>query len=186
MPSWYLAKVLSSRVASPPSILARPSSKCNHAGTDRFYDVEIRETRGGGEREDRYPKTRKPNKARDYRACMPPAPRSRIVIRNFTPPPEGKGVLVVAEGQPVAVFNLSGTLFAVGAQCSHQGGPLVDGELSEHRIECPWHGSVFDIETGKVLRGPAETPVAAYRAYMDKEGLILEPRPFDSGVPAGH
>jgi len=117
---------------------------------------------------------------------MQSAPRSRIVIKGFSPPPDGKSVQVDADGKPVVVFNIRGSLFAIGAQCSHQGGPLDEGALSEHRVECPWHGSVFDIETGKVLRGPAETPVAAYRAFMDKEGLVLEPRPFDSGVPAGH
>jgi nitrite reductase/ring-hydroxylating ferredoxin subunit len=117
---------------------------------------------------------------------MPPASGSRIVIPGFTPPPEGKSVRVDANGHAVAVFNVRGSLFALGAECSHQSGPLDEGDLSEHRIECPWHGSVFDIETGKVLRGPAETPVAAYRAFMDKEGLVLEPRPFDSGVPTGH
>jgi glycine betaine catabolism B len=117
---------------------------------------------------------------------MQPGPRARIVIKGFTPPPDGKSVQVDVDGQPVAVFNVRGSLFAIGAMCSHQGGPLDEGELSEHRVECPWHGSVFDIETGKVLRGPAETSVAAYRAFMDKEGLVLEPRPIDSGVPAGH
>jgi len=117
---------------------------------------------------------------------MQPVHPSRILIKGFVPPPEGKSVQVNADGQPVAVFNVRGSLFAISSLCSHQGGPLEDGELSEHRVECPWHGSVFDIETGKVLRGPAVAPVAAYRAFMDKEGLVLEPRPFDSGVPAGH
>jgi len=93
---------------------------------------------------------------------------------------------VEAEGRSVAVFNVRGSLYAIGADCSHQGGPLNEGELDEHRVECPWHGSVFDIETGKVLRGPAESPVEAYRAFMDQDGLVLEPRPFGSGVPAGH
>jgi nitrite reductase/ring-hydroxylating ferredoxin subunit len=117
---------------------------------------------------------------------MPPALPTRILIKGFTPPPEGKGIQVEAAGAPVVVFNVGGSLFAIAAQCTHLGGPLVEGDVSEHRVECPWHGSVFDMETGKVLRGPAETPVQAYRAFMDKEGLVLEPRPFDSGVPAGH
>ncbi len=117
---------------------------------------------------------------------MQPGPRSRVLIRGFTPPPEGKVAQVDADGEPVAVFNVRGSLFAIGAICSHQGGPLEEGELTEHRVECPWHGSVFDVETGKVLRGPAEAPVRAYRAFMDKEGLVLELRALDSGVPAGH
>lgn len=110
----------------------------------------------------------------------------RIVIKGFVPPPEGKRARVEADGQSVVVFNIRGTLFAIGADCSHQGGPLDEGELTEHRVECPWHGSVFDVETGRVLRGPADSPVVAYRAFMDTEGLVLEPRLFGSGVPAGH
>ena len=117
---------------------------------------------------------------------MQPARRSRILVKGFTPPPEGKSVQVDADGEPVAVFNVRGTLFAIGAICTHLGGPLNEGELSGNRVECPWHGSVFDIETGKALRGPAETSVMAYRAFMDKDDLVLEPRMFDSGVPAGH
>jgi nitrite reductase/ring-hydroxylating ferredoxin subunit len=111
---------------------------------------------------------------------------SRVVIKGFTPPPEGKGVRVEAGGKAVAVFNVGGALFAIGAECTHVQGPLDEGTVTEHRVECPWHGSVFDIETGKVLRGPARAPVVAYRAFMDSEGLVLEPRPLDAGVPTGH
>lgn len=117
---------------------------------------------------------------------MEPPSQRRIVVKGFVPPPDGKRVRVEAEGQSVAVFNIRGVLFAIGADCSHQGGPLDEGDVEEHRVECPWHGSVFDIETGRVLRGPADAPVMAYRAFMDKDGLVLEPRPFGSGVPAGH
>lgn len=117
---------------------------------------------------------------------MQPSKPSRIVIKGFVPPPEGKSTRVNADGRAVAVFNMRGSLFAIGANCTHVGGPLDQGRLEDHRVECPWHGSVFDIETGKVLRGPAKTPEVAYRAFMEAEGLVLEPRPFDSGVPAGH
>ncbi len=117
---------------------------------------------------------------------MPPATPSRILIKGFTPPPEGKCARVDADGEAVAVFNIRGSLYAIGADCTHLGGPLDEGQLNDHRIECPWHGSIFDVETGSVLRGPAETPEPAYRAFMDEQGLVLEPRPRNSGVPAGH
>ena len=117
---------------------------------------------------------------------MPASGPSRILIKGFTPPAEGKGVRVDANGEAVAVFNVRGSLFAIGADCTHVGGPLDEGTVEELRVECPWHGSVFDIETGKVLRGPAEAPVKAYRAFMDKEGLVLEAREMGSGVPSGH
>jgi nitrite reductase/ring-hydroxylating ferredoxin subunit len=111
---------------------------------------------------------------------------SRIVLKGVAPPPDGKRITVDADGHSVVVFNVRGALFAIDGQCTHVGGPLEEGELSGTRVECPWHGSVFDIETGRVLRGPAVGPVAAYRAFVDKEDLVLEPRPLDSGVPSGH
>jgi nitrite reductase/ring-hydroxylating ferredoxin subunit len=117
---------------------------------------------------------------------MPSPDGSRILVRGFTPPAEGKSVRVEANGQSVAVFNVGGSLLAIGADCTHVGGPLEEGTVEGRRVECPWHGSVFDLETGQALRGPAETPVAAYRAFMDKDGLVLEPRTSGSGVPAGH
>lgn len=92
---------------------------------------------------------------------------------------------VQVDGHAVAVFNVGGSLFAIGAECTHVGGPLDDGVVTGHRVECPWHGSVFDIETGKVLRGPATSPVVVYRAFMDKDGLVLEGRPAGSGLLSG-
>jgi len=111
---------------------------------------------------------------------------SRIVLKGVTPPADGKSLRVNADGRDVAVFNRGGALFAIDAECTHAGGPLDEGEVTDHRVECPWHGSVFDIETGKVLRGPAAKPIRAYRVISEKDGLVLEPRPLGSGVPAGH
>jgi len=108
------------------------------------------------------------------------------VIPGFSPPSDGAHAQVDVDGQPVVVFNVHGALFAISARCTHVGGPLGEGRLSDHRVECPWHGSEFDLETGRVLRGPARTPVTAYRASMEKEGLVLEARPLDPGTSAGH
>ena len=117
---------------------------------------------------------------------MGPSGQRKIVIKGIAPPAAGKVIQVDADGQSVAVFNVGGNLLAIDSVCTHLGGPLDEGAVEEHRVECPWHGSVFDLETGRVLRGPAERPVRAYRAYMDTEGLVLEPRDLGSGVPAGH
>jgi len=110
----------------------------------------------------------------------------KVVIKGVAAPPPGKGIRVDANGQDVAVFNIGGSLYGIDADCTHAGGPLDEGTVTEHRVECPWHGSVFDVDTGKVLRSPARAPVRAYRVYLEAEGLVLEPRPMDSGVPSGH
>jgi len=117
---------------------------------------------------------------------MQPSGPPRIVLKGVSPPPAGKAIRVDANGTDVAIFNLGGTLFGIDADCSHQGGPLEEGSVDQRRVECPWHGSVFDVETGKVLRGPAVAALRAYRVIAEADGLVLEPREYGSGVPAGH
>lgn len=97
-----------------------------------------------------------------------------IRIEKAALPEEGHGVRVDAHGTPVAVFREGGQLYAVDARCTHVGGPLERGRLSGTQVTCPLHGSVFDLRTGAVLRGPATRPVTAYRAKLDGETLVLE------------
>jgi 3-phenylpropionate/trans-cinnamate dioxygenase ferredoxin component len=65
----------------------------------------------------------------------------------------------------VAVAHLEHRLFAFGDECTHQGCSLSEGEFDDREgtIECPCHGSVFDIETGEPTEGPAQDPVPVYR-----------------------
>lgn len=104
-----------------------------------------------------------------------PAP---IHVPGATPPPEGKSVRVLAGGKPVAVFNVGGKLFAIGAVCTHVGGPLEKGPVADGKVTCPLHGSQFELATGHVVRGPAQRPTPAYRVRADGEGLVLEPIPM--------
>ncbi|MCI4339537.1 MAG: Rieske (2Fe-2S) protein [Thermoplasmata archaeon] len=89
-------------------------------------------------------------------------------------PAEGQGVRVIANGVPVAVFRVGGTLYAIDARCTHVGGPLDQGTLKGNDVTCPLHGSVFDVRNGKVVRGPATRPETAYRVRLEGETLILE------------
>ncbi|MCI4331831.1 MAG: Rieske 2Fe-2S domain-containing protein [Thermoplasmata archaeon] len=92
-----------------------------------------------------------------------------------TPPPEpGHALRVLADATPVAVFNAGGALFAVDARCTHVGGPLDRGRVSEGIVTCPLHGSQFDLATGKVMHGPASNPLRAYRARVEAGSLVLE------------
>lgn len=69
--------------------------------------------------------------------------------------PEGTLRRVDAGGLPVLVVRRGGKLYAMGAVCSHAGGPLEAGELNGTVVTCPWHGSRFDVRDGRVRRGPA-------------------------------
>ena len=57
-------------------------------------------------------------------------------------------------------------------RCTHKGGPLSDGALVCDTVQCPWHGSQFDVMTGRVVAGPAEDPIASY-AVEERDGRVL-------------
>ncbi len=58
----------------------------------------------------------------------------------------------------IVVFNIAGQFFAIGDVCTHDDGPLGDGELEGYEIVCPRHGAHFDVRTGKAIRLPAVRP----------------------------
>jgi nitrite reductase/ring-hydroxylating ferredoxin subunit len=101
---------------------------------------------------------------------------ARVLLPDVEPPADGQVVRVTADGRPVAIFNRGGELYAIGALCTHVGGPLDKGTVRDRTVECPWHGSRFDLATGAVVQGPARTPVAAYRVSRGSPGLVLEKR----------
>ncbi len=72
----------------------------------------------------------------------------------------GDRILIEVDEQPIAVFNVDGKFYAIGDVCTHDDGPLGDGELEGFQIICPRHGARFDIRSGKALTLPAlvDTP----------------------------
>jgi len=65
---------------------------------------------------------------------------------------------------PVLIVRDGGALRAVGDRCTHRGAPLHEGTLADGCVECPWHGSIFDLADGSVRRGPATRPAAVFEA----------------------
>jgi nitrite reductase/ring-hydroxylating ferredoxin subunit len=63
---------------------------------------------------------------------------------------EGGLLGVELEGNNIALAMINGQVFAIDAVCSHQGGPLEEGNLDGYNITCPWHYAVFDVRNGKV------------------------------------
>jgi 3-phenylpropionate/trans-cinnamate dioxygenase ferredoxin subunit len=76
--------------------------------------------------------------------------------------PNGERLFVEIDATPIVLFNIGDQLFAIGDVCSHDDGPLGDGELSDHEISCPRHGASFDVRSGKVLSLPAIIDIPAY------------------------
>jgi len=76
--------------------------------------------------------------------------------------PPGERLYLQLDDKQVIVFNVGGNYFAIDDECTHDNGPLGDGELNDHQVTCPRHGAIFDIRTGKVLALPAVKDVDTY------------------------
>ncbi|HUF38621.1 MAG TPA: non-heme iron oxygenase ferredoxin subunit [Anaerolineales bacterium] len=86
-----------------------------------------------------------------------------IVVASAGEVPNGGRLFVEIDGESIVIFNIAGSLFAIGDVCSHDDGPLGDGTLEkEYEIACPRHGARFDVRTGKVLALPAVVDIPAY------------------------
>ena len=79
--------------------------------------------------------------------------------------------LVEVDGDVVALFHVDGRFYCIDDVCTHDGGTLVDGELSDHRIACPRHGARFDIRTGAALSMPAVRPTRAHAVKIQDGGV---------------
>jgi 3-phenylpropionate/trans-cinnamate dioxygenase ferredoxin component len=90
--------------------------------------------------------------------------------------PSGSHRVVETEDLEIGVFNCAGTLYAIEDRCSHDDGDLADGELDEGActIECPRHGSVFDLRTGKPLNLPAYEPVETFPVSVESGVIRVE------------
>ena len=76
---------------------------------------------------------------------------------------------VTVDGQPVAVANLDGQLFAIGDICTHRGCSLSEGTLTGSVAVCPCHGGQYDMRTGEVVGGPPPEPVEAYPVQVSND-----------------
>src|ERR1051325_3426539 len=76
----------------------------------------------------------------------------------------------------VALFNVDGVYYAIDDVCTHDDGPLAEGELDGCIITCPRHGATFDIRTGKVLTPPALVDVQSYEVQIQGENVQVRPR----------
>ncbi len=85
-----------------------------------------------------------------------------VTLASLDELPNGERMFFEIDEQPVVLFNIAGQLFAIADVCSHDDGPLGDGELDGFEIVCPRHGASFDVRSGKVLSLPAVIDIPAY------------------------
>ncbi len=90
---------------------------------------------------------------------------------------DGGKKLIDVDGRAVALFRVNDdTFYAIDDVCTHDGGPLAEGELEGEQIECPRHGARFNVRTGKVVRFPAIEPVAVHEVELRGDDVYIHIR----------
>src|SRR5438067_13202170 len=90
--------------------------------------------------------------------------------------PPGGMRMVEWEDLEIGVFNCNGEILAIEDRCSHDNGTLAEGELDEDKctVECPRHGSLFDLRTGRPITLPAYVPVETFAVHVEADMIKLE------------
>jgi NADPH-dependent 2,4-dienoyl-CoA reductase/sulfur reductase-like enzyme/nitrite reductase/ring-hydroxylating ferredoxin subunit len=86
--------------------------------------------------------------------------------------PGGK-LLGHALGEPVLLARLGDEYVAIGATCTHYGGPLAEGVIAGDTVRCPWHHACFSLRTGEALRAPALSPVARWEVERRGDQVVV-------------
>jgi 3-phenylpropionate/trans-cinnamate dioxygenase ferredoxin component len=87
--------------------------------------------------------------------------------------PNGTRKFLEVDGEPIAVFNIADTYYAIADLCSHDGGPVAEGNVYGHEIECPRHGARFDVRTGKVVSFPAVVDIPVYPVKVEGGQVLV-------------
>jgi 3-phenylpropionate/trans-cinnamate dioxygenase ferredoxin subunit len=87
--------------------------------------------------------------------------------------PNGERLYVEIADRPIVILNIASQLFAIGDVCTHDDGPVGDGELDGYNITCPRHGAEFDVRTGKVMKMPAVVDIPAYPVQIRGGNIFL-------------
>ncbi|UYL09261.1 FAD-dependent oxidoreductase [Bdellovibrio sp. SKB1291214] len=104
---------------------------------------------------------------------------------------EGETILGHVGDKAVLLAKVEGEIYAVGANCTHYGGPLNQGLLAGHHIHCPWHHSSFNIKTGEAEKAPALVPISCWRTEVKDDKIFVTgkktiPRPIVRGTESQH
>jgi 3-phenylpropionate/trans-cinnamate dioxygenase ferredoxin subunit len=99
----------------------------------------------------------------------------RVVLCRLDELPPGAARRFDGPTYRIAVVRIGDELFAIGDRCSHENYSLAEGEVwaDECEIECPHHGSTFDLRTGRPCSLPATMPVAVYPVELDGDDVVV-------------
>jgi 3-phenylpropionate/trans-cinnamate dioxygenase ferredoxin subunit len=80
---------------------------------------------------------------------------------------------VEVDGREVLIANVGGNYYAIGNRCTHMSCMLSDGTLGGENVRCSCHGSVFDIKTGNVVKGPAKKPEPTFEVKVEGDQILI-------------
>jgi 3-phenylpropionate/trans-cinnamate dioxygenase ferredoxin subunit len=107
---------------------------------------------------------------------MPDTAGTKISVCPLAELPPGAMRLVEHDETKIGVFNCDGALYAIEDRCSHDDGPLAEGEFDAATctVECPRHGSLFDLTSGRPKTLPAYAPVRTFTTAVVDDTIVLE------------
>jgi 3-phenylpropionate/trans-cinnamate dioxygenase ferredoxin component len=97
----------------------------------------------------------------------------RVEIGALETLPRDRGIRVTIGEERIAMFRVGNDVYAIGDRCSHAEASLAEGEVFGTDVECPRHGSEFDMKTGKALSLPATKPVPTYPVSIEDGTVYL-------------
>jgi 3-phenylpropionate/trans-cinnamate dioxygenase ferredoxin subunit len=97
----------------------------------------------------------------------------RVEIGSIDALPRDRGVRVTIGEERIAMFRVGNDVFAIGDRCSHAEASLAEGEVFDQVVECPRHGSEFDLATGNAMSLPATKPVPTYPVSVEDGTVYL-------------
>jgi 3-phenylpropionate/trans-cinnamate dioxygenase ferredoxin subunit len=98
----------------------------------------------------------------------------KLEITRLEELPRERGVRVIIGEHQIALFRIEDEVYALGDRCSHAEASLSEGEVWDTTVECPRHGSEFDLKTGEPGALPATVPVPVYQVSVVGGIVYLE------------
>lgn len=98
----------------------------------------------------------------------------KVEVTQLEKLPRGRGVRVTIGDTRIAMFRVDDEVYAIGDRCSHAEASLAEGELWDTSVECPRHGSEFDLATGEPHALPATEPVPVYEVSIEDGTVYVE------------
>jgi 3-phenylpropionate/trans-cinnamate dioxygenase ferredoxin subunit len=95
----------------------------------------------------------------------------KVEVTELESLPQAKGVRVTVGERTIAMFRIGDEVYAIDDRCSHAEASLAEGEIFDSAVECPRHGSEFDLETGEPNSLPATSPVPVYEVSIE-DGVV--------------